>query len=38
MKAIAVFTEGGGSARLVSKYRPRAPIIAFSPSQKPAAR
>lgn len=33
MKAIAVFTEGGGSARLVSKYRPRAPIIAFSPSQ-----
>ncbi|MGA8144918.1 MAG: pyruvate kinase [Candidatus Acidiferrales bacterium] len=33
MKAIAVFTETGGSARLVSKYRPRAPIIAFSPDQ-----
>jgi len=34
MKAIAVFTETGGSARLVSKYRPRAPIIAFSPNQE----
>jgi pyruvate kinase len=33
MKAIAVFTETGGSARLVSKYRPRAPIVAFSPNQ-----
>jgi pyruvate kinase len=33
MKAIAVFTETGGSARLVSKYRPRAAIIAFSPNQ-----
>jgi pyruvate kinase len=31
MRAIAVFTETGFSARLVSKYRPRAPIIAFSP-------
>jgi pyruvate kinase len=31
MKAIAVFTESGSSARLVSKYRPRVPIIAFSP-------
>jgi pyruvate kinase len=30
MKAIAVFTESGSSARLVSKYRPRAPIVAFS--------
>ncbi len=34
MKAIAVFTETGGSARLVSKYRPRAPIVAFSPNQE----
>ena len=34
MKAIAVFTETGSSARLVSKYRPRAPIIAFSPNQE----
>jgi pyruvate kinase len=33
MKAVAVFTESGGSARLVSKYRPRSPIIAFSPNQ-----
>jgi pyruvate kinase len=34
MKAIAVFTESGSSARLVSKYRPRAPIVAFSPNQQ----
>jgi pyruvate kinase len=34
MKAIAVFTETGSSARLVSKYRPRVPIIAFSPNQE----
>jgi pyruvate kinase len=34
MKVIAVFTETGSSARLVSKYRPRAPIIAFSPNQE----
>jgi pyruvate kinase len=34
MKAIAVFTESGSSARLVSKYRPRAPIVAFSPNQE----
>src|SRR6202044_1630933 len=33
MKVLAVFTETGFSARLVSKYRPRAPIIAFSPNQ-----
>jgi pyruvate kinase len=34
MKVIAVFTESGSSARLVSKYRPRAPIVAFSPMQE----
>jgi len=34
MKAIAVFTESGSSARLVSKYRPCAPVIAFSPNQE----
>ena len=34
MKVIAVFTESGSSARLVSKYRPRVPIIAFSPNQE----
>lgn len=31
MKAIAVFTETGYSARLVSKARPTPPILAFSP-------
>jgi pyruvate kinase len=34
LKVIAVFTESGSTARLVSKYRPRAPIIAFSPRQE----
>jgi len=34
LSAIAVFTESGASARLVSKYRPRAPIIALSPNQE----
>jgi pyruvate kinase len=32
LKIVAVFTETGFSARLVSKYRPRAPIVAFSPN------
>jgi pyruvate kinase len=32
MRVIAVFTETGFSARLVSKYRPRAPIVAFTPN------
>jgi pyruvate kinase len=32
MKTIAIFTETGFSARLVSKYRPRAPIVAFTPN------
>ena len=31
MKVIAVFTETGSTARLVSKHRPQPPIIAFSP-------
>jgi pyruvate kinase len=30
LKVVAVFTETGSSARLVSKYRPRSPIVAFS--------
>jgi pyruvate kinase len=34
MHVVAVFTETGLSARLVSKYRPRAPIVAFSPIQE----
>ena len=32
MKAVVVFTETGASARLVSKFRPRVPIIAFTPN------
>jgi len=34
MKVLAVFTESGSTARLVSKYRPRPPIIAFSPDRE----
>jgi pyruvate kinase len=34
LKAVAVFTETGSSAALVSKYRPRAPIIGFSPERE----
>jgi pyruvate kinase len=30
MRAIAVFTESGNTARLISKYRPRAPVVAFA--------
>ena len=30
MRAIAVFTETGNTARLISKYRPAAPIYAFT--------
>lgn len=30
MAAIAVFSETGNTARLISKYRPRTPIYAFS--------
>ena len=33
-KVIAVFTQSGGTARVVSKYRPQAPIHAFTPSQE----
>jgi pyruvate kinase len=31
MRAIAVFTDTGNTARLISKYRPPAPIFAFTP-------
>ena len=34
LAAIAIFTETGGTARLLSKYRPDAPIYALSPFQK----
>ncbi len=30
MRAIAVYTETGTTARLVSKYRPKAPVYAFA--------
>ncbi len=31
LAAIAIFTESGNTARLLSKYRPDAPIYALSP-------
>src|SRR5258708_12441356 len=31
MKVIGVFTPSGFTARLVSRYRPLVPIVAFSP-------
>ncbi len=31
MRAIAVFTETGATARLISKYHPNAPVYAFTP-------
>jgi len=34
LKVIAVFTESGSTARLVSKYRPAPPIVAFSPHRE----
>jgi pyruvate kinase len=33
LRCIAVFTETGRSARLISDYRPPCPIIGFSPSR-----
>lgn len=38
VRAIAVLTQSGSSARLVSHYRPSVPIIAFSPSEETARR
>lgn len=38
MKAICVYTESGGTARLISKYRPQAPVYAFSPIERVRAR
>lgn len=34
LKCIAVFTETGRTARLIAHFRPRCPIIGFSPNQK----
>jgi pyruvate kinase len=36
--AIAIFTETGNTARLLSKYRPDAPIYAFSPDESVVGR
>jgi pyruvate kinase len=33
MAAIAVFTESGNTARLISKYRPKTEIFGFSPAK-----
>jgi pyruvate kinase len=33
LSAIAIFTESGNTARLLSKYRPEAPIYALSPDE-----
>jgi pyruvate kinase len=38
MGAIAVFTETGNTARMISKYRPKAPIYAFTPNATVAQR
>ena len=32
LSAVVAFTESGSTARLISKYRPRAGILAFTPS------
>lgn len=32
-RLIAVFTQGGDTARLISKERPTVPVLAFSPSE-----
>jgi pyruvate kinase len=34
MEAVVAFTESGGTARLISKYRPRARIIGFTPNME----
>jgi pyruvate kinase len=38
MGAIAVFTETGNTARMISKYRPQAAIYAFTPNATVAQR
>lgn len=38
MRAIAVYTESGTTARLISKYRPQCPIHAFAASAPVCAR
>jgi len=38
LAAIAIFTETGSTARLLSKYRPEPPIFALSPYEKVVSR
>jgi pyruvate kinase len=38
LKAIAVFTKGGSTARLVSNYRPRCPIFGLAPDARTRSR
>jgi pyruvate kinase len=38
MGAIAIFTETGNTARMISKYRPRVPIYAFTHLERVVAR
>jgi pyruvate kinase len=33
LKMVVAFTESGSTARLVAKYRPEAPIVAFTPHE-----
>jgi pyruvate kinase len=33
-RAIVAFTQSGSTARLLAKYRPEVPILAFSPSEQ----
>jgi pyruvate kinase len=38
MRAIAVYTESGTTARLISKYRPQSPVVAFAGKPSVCAR
>jgi pyruvate kinase len=38
VRVIATLTRSGASARLISHYRPQAPVLAFSPSAETARR
>ncbi|MFQ3661886.1 MAG: pyruvate kinase [Chloroflexaceae bacterium] len=38
VRVIATLTRSGASARLISHYRPRVPVLAFSPSAETARR
>lgn len=34
IRAIAVFTQSGSTARIISHFRPEVPIVAFTPSER----